>query len=149
MDVVGSRLGEVTVTDVCCRGLSRPLAYTTVMTTLGILEGRKGVLESTKCGCACTGHGVVITRCRVISLEICATCYLRIVAVAGAESRRRRIGVEIRRAGIARSPMPHGAITDAQAARTLVSLSLQVTAIIAATASPADVPRLRKRIPML
>jgi len=48
MDVVW-RLGEVTVHDVC-RGLSRPLAYTTVMTTLGILEGKKGVLQRTKCG---------------------------------------------------------------------------------------------------
>ncbi len=48
MDVVW-RLGEATVNDVCA-GLSRPLAYTTVMTTLGILEGKKEVLERTKRG---------------------------------------------------------------------------------------------------
>ncbi len=41
MDVVW-RLGEVTVHDVCAN-LSRPLAYTTVMTTLGVLERKKGV----------------------------------------------------------------------------------------------------------
>ena len=50
MDVVW-RLGEVTVHDVC-RALSRPLAYTTVMTTLGILESKKGVLERSKRGWA-------------------------------------------------------------------------------------------------
>jgi predicted transcriptional regulator len=48
MDVVW-RLGEGTVHDVC-NNLSRPLAYTTVMTTLGILEAKKGVLERTKRG---------------------------------------------------------------------------------------------------
>lgn len=48
MDVVW-RLGEATVSDVCAE-LSRPLAYTTVMTTLGILERKKGVLGRTKRG---------------------------------------------------------------------------------------------------
>ncbi len=48
MDVVW-RLGEVTVHDVC-ENLSRPLAYTTVMTSLGILERKKGVLARTKRG---------------------------------------------------------------------------------------------------
>jgi predicted transcriptional regulator len=48
MDVVW-RLGEATVHDVC-EGLTRPLAYTTVMTTLSLLEGKKGVLERTKQG---------------------------------------------------------------------------------------------------
>ena len=48
MDIVW-RLGEVTVNDVC-GALSRPLAYTTVMTTLGVLEAKKGVLERTKRG---------------------------------------------------------------------------------------------------
>ena len=48
MDVVW-RLEEATVHDVC-DNLSRPLAYTTVMTTLGILEAKKGVLKRTKRG---------------------------------------------------------------------------------------------------
>jgi BlaI family penicillinase repressor len=48
MDVVW-RLGEATVSDVCAE-LSRPLAYTTVMTTLGVLERKKGVLGRTKRG---------------------------------------------------------------------------------------------------
>ncbi len=48
MDVVW-RLGECTVHDVCA-GLSRPLAYTTIMTTLNLLESRKQVLERTKRG---------------------------------------------------------------------------------------------------
>src|SRR5262249_52918903 len=48
MDVVW-RLGEATVHDVCAH-LSRPLAYTTVMTTLANLERKKSVLESTKRG---------------------------------------------------------------------------------------------------
>jgi predicted transcriptional regulator len=48
MDVVW-RLEEATVQDVC-DNLSRPLAYTTVMTTLGILEAKKGVLKRTKRG---------------------------------------------------------------------------------------------------
>ncbi|HEY4311412.1 MAG TPA: BlaI/MecI/CopY family transcriptional regulator [Pirellulales bacterium] len=48
MDVVW-RLGEVTVHDVCAN-LSRPLAYTTVMTTLGVLERKKKVLDRTKRG---------------------------------------------------------------------------------------------------
>ena len=46
MDIVW-RLGQATVSDVC-RALSRPLAYTTVMTTLNVLEAKKGVLERTK-----------------------------------------------------------------------------------------------------
>ena len=48
MDVVW-RLGEATVHDVCA-ALHRPLAYTTVMTTLGVLEGKKHVLERSKNG---------------------------------------------------------------------------------------------------
>ena len=40
MDVVW-RLGEVTVHDVCAN-LGRPLAYTTVMTTLGVAGAEKG-----------------------------------------------------------------------------------------------------------
>jgi predicted transcriptional regulator len=48
MDVVW-RLGEVTVHDVCAN-LSRPLAYTAVMTTLGVLERKKKVLDRTKRG---------------------------------------------------------------------------------------------------
>ena len=43
------RLGEGTVQDVC-NGLERELAYTTVMTTLRLLESRKGVLERVKRG---------------------------------------------------------------------------------------------------
>ncbi len=42
-------LGEATVQQVCdC--LDRDLAYTTVMTTLNVLHGRKGCLERTKVG---------------------------------------------------------------------------------------------------
>jgi len=48
MDVVW-RLGQATVQEVC-DGLRRPLAYTTVMTTLSLLESRKKVLERTKRG---------------------------------------------------------------------------------------------------
>jgi BlaI family transcriptional regulator, penicillinase repressor len=48
MDVVW-RLGEATVQDVC-DAFPRPLAYTTVMTTLGVLERKKQVLERTKRG---------------------------------------------------------------------------------------------------
>lgn len=48
MDVVW-RLGEGTVQDVC-DGLARPLAYTTVMTTLSLLERRKKVLKRSKRG---------------------------------------------------------------------------------------------------
>ncbi|MCA9116165.1 MAG: BlaI/MecI/CopY family transcriptional regulator [Planctomycetaceae bacterium] len=48
MDVLW-RLGEGTVQDVC-NGLDRDLAYTTVMTTLRLLENRKGVLERVKRG---------------------------------------------------------------------------------------------------
>jgi predicted transcriptional regulator len=42
-------LGEGTVQDVCDK-LDRPLAYTTVMTTLSLLESKKRVLERRKCG---------------------------------------------------------------------------------------------------
>jgi BlaI family penicillinase repressor len=57
MDVVW-RLGEVTVHDVCAN-LTRPLAYTTVMTTLGVLERKKGVLDRTKRGRAYVYRPVV------------------------------------------------------------------------------------------
>ena len=48
MDVVW-RAGEATVQEVC-DALSRPLAYTTVMTTLSVLHSRKAVLERSKQG---------------------------------------------------------------------------------------------------
>ena len=48
MDVVWAR-GRATVQEVR-DGLSRPLAYTTVMTTLSLLERHKGVLERAKRG---------------------------------------------------------------------------------------------------
>lgn len=48
MDVVW-RLGEATVQDVC-DGLTRPLAYTSVMTTMSLLESKKQALERTKRG---------------------------------------------------------------------------------------------------
>ena len=48
MDVLWSR-GEGTVQDVC-DGLRRPLAYTTVMTTLSLLERKKKVLQRVKQG---------------------------------------------------------------------------------------------------
>lgn len=48
MDVLWRR-GEGTVQDVC-DGLERELAYTTVMTTLSLLERKKGVLERFKQG---------------------------------------------------------------------------------------------------
>jgi BlaI family penicillinase repressor len=48
MDVLWSR-NEGTVQDVC-DGLQRPLAYTTVMTTLSLLERKKGVLQRVKQG---------------------------------------------------------------------------------------------------
>ncbi len=48
MDVLWE-MEEGTVQDVCDK-LERPLAYTTVMTTLSLLEGKKGVLERRKCG---------------------------------------------------------------------------------------------------
>src|SRR5689334_5989047 len=48
MDVVW-KAGEATVQDVC-DGLKRTLAYTTVMTTLTLLESKKKVLERTKRG---------------------------------------------------------------------------------------------------
>ncbi|MCA9113800.1 MAG: BlaI/MecI/CopY family transcriptional regulator [Planctomycetaceae bacterium] len=48
MDVVWQQ-GRVTVQDVV-DGLERPLAYTTVMTTLRILESKRGVLRREKQG---------------------------------------------------------------------------------------------------
>ncbi len=57
MDVVW-RLGEASVQDVC-DNLSRPLAYTTVMTTLGVLERKKGVLDRRKRGRAYVYHPLV------------------------------------------------------------------------------------------
>ena len=48
MDVLWSR-GEGTVQDVC-DALHRPLAYTTVMTTLRLLEDKKKVLQRVKRG---------------------------------------------------------------------------------------------------
>lgn len=48
MDVLWE-LDEGTVQDVCDK-LERPLAYTTVMTTLSLLESKKRVLERRKCG---------------------------------------------------------------------------------------------------
>jgi predicted transcriptional regulator len=48
MDVLWE-IGEGTVQDVCDK-LDRPLAYTTVMTTLSLLEGKKAVLERNKRG---------------------------------------------------------------------------------------------------
>ena len=57
MDVVW-KLGEATVHQVreC---LTRPLAYTTVMTTLSLLESKKKVLERIKCGRAYVYRPVV------------------------------------------------------------------------------------------
>lgn len=57
MDVVW-RLGECTVQQVC-DGVSRPLAYTTVMTTLSLLERKKGVLKRRKRGRAFVYEAVV------------------------------------------------------------------------------------------
>ncbi|MBI1311453.1 BlaI/MecI/CopY family transcriptional regulator [bacterium] len=48
MDVLW-KLGEGTVQDVC-DNLERELAYTTVMTTLSLLERKKGVLKRDKVG---------------------------------------------------------------------------------------------------
>ncbi len=48
MDVLWE-LEEGTVQEVCDK-LDRPLAYTTVMTTLSLLEAKKRVLERRKCG---------------------------------------------------------------------------------------------------
>jgi BlaI family transcriptional regulator, penicillinase repressor len=48
MDILW-RLGEGTVQDVCDE-LDRPLAYTTVMTTLRLLHGKKNVLKRFKRG---------------------------------------------------------------------------------------------------
>ncbi|MCA9072247.1 MAG: BlaI/MecI/CopY family transcriptional regulator [Planctomycetaceae bacterium] len=48
MDVIWE-LGEATVQQVCDH-ISRPLAYTTVMTTLNLLEKKKKVLERKKQG---------------------------------------------------------------------------------------------------
>jgi len=57
MDVVW-RLEQATVQDVC-DALSRPLAYTTVMTTLSLLERKKKVLERSKRGRAYVYRPVV------------------------------------------------------------------------------------------
>lgn len=57
MDVVW-REGEATVQQVC-DGLSRPLAYTTVMTTLSLLERNKKVLSRRKSGRAYMYRAVV------------------------------------------------------------------------------------------
>jgi predicted transcriptional regulator len=57
MDVLWRR-GEGTVQDVC-DGLDRELAYTTVMTTLSLLERKKGVLERFKQGRAYVYRPVV------------------------------------------------------------------------------------------
>jgi BlaI family transcriptional regulator, penicillinase repressor len=48
MDVLWE-LEEGTVQEVCDK-LERPLAYTTVMTTLSLLESKKRVLQRRKCG---------------------------------------------------------------------------------------------------
>ena len=48
MDVIWG-LGEATVQEVC-DGLSRPLAYTSVMTTMSLLESKKQALVRTKRG---------------------------------------------------------------------------------------------------
>lgn len=48
MDVLW-RIGDGTVQDVC-DALDRDLAYTTVMTTLCVLHGKKGVLDRVKRG---------------------------------------------------------------------------------------------------
>jgi predicted transcriptional regulator len=57
MDVVWRR-GEATVQEVC-DGLARPLAYTTVMTTLSLLERKKKVLRRQKRGRAYVYQAVV------------------------------------------------------------------------------------------
>lgn len=48
MDILWKK-GSGTVQDVC-DALDRPLAYNTVMTTLSLLERKKGVLAREKCG---------------------------------------------------------------------------------------------------
>lgn len=57
MDVVWNR-GRATVQEVC-DGLERPLAYTTVMTTLKILESKRKVLRRVKVGRAFVYEPVV------------------------------------------------------------------------------------------
>lgn len=57
MDVIW-RQGEATVQDVC-DSLTRPLAYTTVMTTLSLLERKKKVLRRRKRGKAFVYEPVV------------------------------------------------------------------------------------------
>ena len=57
MDVIWN-LGEATVQDVCA-GLSRELAYTTVMTTLTLLASKKKVLKRVKRGRAFVYRPVV------------------------------------------------------------------------------------------
>ena len=75
MDVVW-RLGEVTVHDVCAN-LARPLAYTTVMTSLSLLERKKKVLGRTKRGRAFVYRPLVCARKYLaICWATCATCCL-------------------------------------------------------------------------
>lgn len=57
MDVLWQK-GEATVQEVC-EELKRPLAYTTVMTTLSLLHGKKKVLKRIKRGRAHVYHPVV------------------------------------------------------------------------------------------
>ncbi len=70
MDVVW-RLGRATVQDVV-DGLERPLAYTTVMTTLRILRSKRGVVRAEKQGRAYV-YEPTVTReevSRSMSLEL-------------------------------------------------------------------------------
>lgn len=70
MDIVWRR-GRVTVQDVV-DGLERPLAYTTVMTTLGILQSKRGVLRHEKQGRAYVYEPIVSREevSRSIALEL-------------------------------------------------------------------------------
>jgi len=70
MDVVW-KLGRATVRDVCA-ALERPLAYTTVMTTLHILDEKRGVVRRSKEGRAHV-YEPVVTRaevCRAVAGEL-------------------------------------------------------------------------------
>ena len=68
LDVLWQR-GEGTVQDVCDQ-LGRPLAYTTVMTTLRLLHSKKKVLKRVKRGRAHV-HQPVVSRDDVSSSVIC------------------------------------------------------------------------------
>ena len=70
MDVVW-RLGRATVQDVV-DGLERPLAYTTVMTTLRILRSKRGVVRAEKQGRAYVYEPIVSREevSRSMSLEL-------------------------------------------------------------------------------